>query len=319
MTSLALGLAIAAQRRGHDSLLVEADPAGGVLGLRFGLSASPSLATFSGDIRRDVTAPALFANTQEILGVPTLIAPTDPLDSNRQITKSADGLASLLTQLPDRFIAVDLGRVTTDSKVLALGAAADLVLIASDSSIEGLQSALYLQRLLRVHSCAVAITLVGALVHEVPEIADVTDASILGHIPWSPRASAALRGGRFKLRQFTRSSYWRSIDSLYLALSDLPTTQRSSQIDHPVPQHTADTMPPPPTGPNQVAPENIAPAQLPVAPPSTVLQPDTAPSPAKAGTGLAIADEAKPPRLHTFSAPVVEPRIVDEVGEGSQP
>ena len=312
VTSLALGLAVAAQRREQEAFLIEADAAGGVLGLRFGLSASPSLATFSGDVRRNVTSSALFANSQEILGVPTLIAPVDPLDANRQINKTASDLSTLLPQLSNRFITIDLGRVTNDTQALALGEMADAVLIATDSSIEGLQSALYLQRLLRIRSCTVAITLVGPIIHEAPEISEVTDASILGHIPKAPKASAALRGGRFNKRQFTRSEYFRSIDSLYLALSDLPSVHRAvsedggagdKEIDHTAVVDTDFQV-------NGVAPDD---AQMPPQPAPNAIPVDVGPIPS-APTGTVPVVPVAPETAEAVATAPLTPDIVDSEG-----
>ena len=77
-TSLGIGLALAWQNQVERSLLIEADPAGGVLSLRFDLAAAPSLTTFASDVRNGYRDDLLWANTQDLRGVRCLPAPVDP-------------------------------------------------------------------------------------------------------------------------------------------------------------------------------------------------------------------------------------------------
>ena len=75
-SALAVALGMARGRAGGDAaVLVEADPAGGRLGPRFGLRPDPSLATYVADARRGASTELLLANTQRIGSLPVLPAP----------------------------------------------------------------------------------------------------------------------------------------------------------------------------------------------------------------------------------------------------
>ena len=98
-TTVATGLALVWSRRFEQSLLVEADPSGGVLGLRFGLAPSPSLATFGSDVRNGWTPEALWSNTQELRGTACLSAPVDGRLASPWIERSAPALIEHLPGL----------------------------------------------------------------------------------------------------------------------------------------------------------------------------------------------------------------------------
>lgn len=262
ITCLSVGLAAAARHRGQQSFLIEADPAGGVLGLRFSLVDRPSLTTFASDVRREVHPRLLTVNTQEVLGVPTLLAPVDPFDTQRHVQNSADSLIELLRTFEDTISFIDLGRVSNNSASLHLASKCDLVLIGSRSTVEDVQATLFLLRVLESRGCESVITVMRDLIHDRSEIEEMSSATLLGHIPEAPRASAAFMGGRFTNRSLMRTEYWRAIDALFLTLSEFrPHNQASAP--QPEPAATASppaNVPPPPvfdqeaTGPQQEAP-----------------------------------------------------------------
>ncbi|MGB5755896.1 MAG: hypothetical protein WBM50_03200, partial [Acidimicrobiales bacterium] len=80
-TSLAVALGFAWRASGALPLIVEADEAGGVLGLRFGLPFERTWTTLSADLRRANRPGLVVENAVELNGLPCLLAPVDPVMS----------------------------------------------------------------------------------------------------------------------------------------------------------------------------------------------------------------------------------------------
>jgi MinD-like ATPase involved in chromosome partitioning or flagellar assembly len=109
-TTLALATALELSSRGCEVLLVEADPAGGVLAAELGLSGAPSTVEFSTDPRmRD---PNVFAaEAVHLLGdrLRLLTAPCSGRQSLAAWTAGAPRFVELAASLPGHVL-IDLGR-----------------------------------------------------------------------------------------------------------------------------------------------------------------------------------------------------------------
>ena len=119
VTSLSVALGAAFVHRGLRPLLIEADPAGGVIGLRFALSADPSLRTLWADMRRGFSADVVQQNTTDLRGIDCLLAPTDPLLAVRALDHVVPVLAEEAAGL-HRPVIIDLGRISDGNQVAAV-------------------------------------------------------------------------------------------------------------------------------------------------------------------------------------------------------
>ena len=215
-TSLCVGLAMAWSSWDLDPLLIEADPGGGVIGHRFGASGSQAqrdLLTFAVDTRRVFRGEAMAKNLNEIAGFEALLAPVDSVRAHQAITQAAPVISEHLAPSP-RPIVVDLGRLDHDSPTLRLAAAADVAYVVLEPKADQVQRALFQLAALRSQGLRPELVFVGEKPFAPAEVAHVADAPIAAVLPFSPRASAALAGGKYKRRSFNRSPLWRSISAL---------------------------------------------------------------------------------------------------------
>ncbi len=217
VSSLAVALALVWQRQGREPLLVEADPAGGVLGLRFDLAAEPSLATLAADLRRGYETDRFTKNSVDVLGVRSLLAPVDPLTASRVLQRNGETLAAAIRS-HGRPTVVDLGRLDSHSPSLPLAAAADRVLVVARPRVEDVQSLLFGCRLLRGHRAATSLVTIGDRPYAPTEVARFAGLPLSAVIPDDRELAVAFSGGRFSGRRLRRSLLWRSVQALATAL-----------------------------------------------------------------------------------------------------
>lgn len=213
VSALCVGLSFAFDGRGSTPLLVEADPSGGVLGLRFNLSGRRDLTTFGADIRRGYEPWLIYQNTASLSGIHCLLAPTDPLLATRSLERTGALLADVLPrfELPTL---IDLGRLSDHSSAIRLLPAADQVLLVSRPRIEEVQSLLYGIRLLRSHNCDVSLVMVGNRPYNPLEIADLAGVPLAATLPDDGATASAFVGGSFSARRLRRSMLMRSVTGL---------------------------------------------------------------------------------------------------------
>jgi MinD-like ATPase involved in chromosome partitioning or flagellar assembly len=213
VTSLAVALGLSWSRRAVDPLLIEADPAGGVLGLRFGLSSDVSLRTLRADMRRGYSAELVHRNSTDLRGVACLLAPTDPVLTTRSLECSAPSLADELVASA-RPTLIDIGRIFDRSPSLPFAQCASQVLVVTRPSVDDVQSLLYGIRLLHAQDCIVGLVVVGDLPHHPDEVAELAGVPIVGVVPDDRAVAGAFGGGRYSARKLRRTVLWRSVDSL---------------------------------------------------------------------------------------------------------
>lgn len=320
-TTVATGLALVWSRRFERSLLVEADPSGGVLGLRFGLAPSPSLATFGSDVRNGWTPDALWSNTQELRGTACLTAPVDGRLASAWIERSVPALAE---QLPGIGVpvAVDVGQLNDASASLALCAAADTTLVVTRTEIAEVQSVLFQVRRLQALGANVELVTIGSTPNDPVEIAQLAGVRLAAVLPDDATTAAGLKGDDFNPGRFRRSLLWRTLDALASDLVDPAVIEeRAARVAAvaAMPAATpedvvsfaavAEAMTPPPPSADAVrfdAPAPIAPAPAPTAP-AAPAAPVTV---AEVATPLAEAVPALAPApavLDTTPAPLPTP------------
>lgn len=212
-TSLAVGMGAAWTNLAGDALVVEADPAGGILRLRFDLPGNPSWVSLSADLRRNRNAGVVMGNTVDLDGSRCLTVPFDPLVAGSVLRRSAAATAELLTEVGPPVV-LDLGRLDRTSPSLPLAAAADTVLVVFRPRLDEIQSALYTVRLVRSLGVNAALVTVGDQPHHPSEVADLAGVALAAALPDDPTMAVAFSGGRYHRPRLRRSTLWRSIMSL---------------------------------------------------------------------------------------------------------
>lgn len=218
-TTVAAGLAIAWSHVAERSLLIEADPAGGVLGLRFDLEPSRSLASLGTDIQHRFHSDHLWASSQDLRGARCILAPVDPLLARAWIQRLSPTLIEQLPQLGVPTV-VDLGWVDHDGASASLANAADKTLIVTRPDVAEIQALLFQVRRLQAMDTEVAIVTIGDSPNDPREVADLAGVPLAAVLPEDRRFAAALAGGDFKPERFRRSSLWRTINGLASTLLD---------------------------------------------------------------------------------------------------
>ncbi len=231
VTSTAYGLAVALGRRsGRPPLLIEADPSGGSMALRFNLKGERSLATFAGTASRGIESGMLNDHTQDVSGVACLTIPSDPLLARWALSRSSAMLAEAMIA-DQQLTVVDLGRFAADSPSLPFAQAADRVLVIAQPTAEDIQSMLFAVRSLRQSGCTVGLVCLGQRPFSPVEVADLAGIPLVAVLPDDRTVAAALRGGAHSQLRFRRSSLWRSLSqlgALLLGEMDRPQVRPSS-------------------------------------------------------------------------------------------
>lgn len=248
-TTLATGLAISLSHVSPRALLIEADPSGGVLALRFGLTPAPSLASFGSDIRNDFDESLVWSNAQDLRGAHCIPSPVDPELSRAWIERIGATLVAELPRLGAPTI-LDLGYVGDGAASLELARAADLTLIVTRPETAEIQALLYQVRRLRSVGAEVAIVCVGSQPHDPAEIAAIADAPLAAVLPDDRAVASALSGANFNKGSFRRSLLWRTIGGLAMTVHNPALMVERAEARHDVgvgEELATGSVPPPPT------------------------------------------------------------------------
>lgn len=199
----------------EDSVLVEADPDGGVLALRYGLGREPGLTTLAASPVLD--AQGLRAHAQLLPGgTPVIVAP----ESSTQVTHvwraAGARFGPLLASSDADHVIVDVGRVGASSPALPFVGAAVVVLVCrpvAEEVIPAAERALALGR----ENPHVGIVLVGDRPYGPADIEAQLGVTVLGVVAHDPKGALALAGGR-AVRSLGRSPLMRTSRALATAL-----------------------------------------------------------------------------------------------------
>lgn len=176
----------------HDAVVVEADPCGGVLALRYQLGREPGLLTLAAD--RRAGPDDVLAHAQRLPGgVPVLVGPESPEQARLLWRRAGIHLVKALTGL-DRPVLVDAGRLDLTEHSDTLLPAASLVLLVVRRRAEELVAAAQRMRAL-AGVATVALVLVGDGPYRPADVATQLGADVLAVVPEDKRAAASLEGG----------------------------------------------------------------------------------------------------------------------------
>jgi hypothetical protein len=194
----------------EGAVMVEADLAGGVMAVRYGLGREPGLTTLAaaGPIEPDEWRD----HAQNAGGVAVLVGPDSPDSAGSLWRRAGDRLAAIL-DASDAYVVADIGRLIgptpllgTASLLLVLVRPIAEHLVALSHRVDGLRRA--------VHPGTVGVVLVGDGGYGPDDVTDPLGLDVFGVLPDDQRAADLLTaGGRFA-RSFGRSRLARAATGL---------------------------------------------------------------------------------------------------------
>ena len=213
--------ALAAGWPAHRDLhIVELDPAGGDLVVRFELAPEPGLVTLAANGRRDLGLDTYLAHTQRLpsssqAGGPErriLVAPVAADQASAALSALRFGLPKVLADA-QADVLVDCGRLDPSSPAHEFAVAADLLVVVTRPLVSEIHH--LAARLPSVKPRAVSLLVVGDRPYGVTDVAEVVGATALGTIPADARAAEALTLGHpHALRVLRRSRLLRDARSV---------------------------------------------------------------------------------------------------------
>jgi len=175
-------------------LLVEADPSGGMLAARLGLSDTPGVVSLAAAARRGVDWELVSRHAQQIPGgVPVLVAPPSPEHTRAALGDLAGPLAAWCAGEGDVDVLVDCGRLSPDPPTLPLIRSADRMLVLVRPTVDQLRpAAVRVKALTDSHA---GLLLVGDTPYGPGEVEEAFGIAVVGAIAWDPQTAETLAGG----------------------------------------------------------------------------------------------------------------------------
>jgi hypothetical protein len=217
VTVTALALAVAWQRSTRRrALLLEADPAGGTLAIRYRLGVEPGLLTLAAAVQADRHREpgSVLAHAQRLPGgMPAVVGPDGPDQARAALRAAGDALGVWLRGFAYLDVIADVGRLDVGSPADRLAHAADVVLMVARPRVEQLQPAARRLSSLDAECRSVAWILIGEDPYPAEEVEAAYGYEVAGVVADDPRAVAGLEGA-ITTRQVARSALLRSTTSL---------------------------------------------------------------------------------------------------------
>lgn len=224
-TTLALTLAAVLE----DAVLMEADPDGGVLALRYGLGREPGLMSLAAS--RQPPGDVLLDHAQQLPGgIAVVVAPESPERATQLLRSAGQRLAGVFSGGSATDLVVDLGRLTPSAPTIAIATAAPVVLVVTRPRAEELVAA---AERVAVLGESAALVLVGSGAYSATDVESQLGCRVVGTVAGEPRAARVLAdGGSF--RALGRSALVRSVRTLVGSLlhEDRPGERDSESSDH---------------------------------------------------------------------------------------
>jgi MinD-like ATPase involved in chromosome partitioning or flagellar assembly len=259
------------------TMLVETDPSGGDVGMRFSLSSTPGLVSLAAAARRSTDAAVVWQHAHALPGgLPVVTAPPDADRTRAALSALAPDPtagASILrgaANTPDTVVIADCGRIDAGSPAVDIVRSADALILLTRARADDLAHLARRLPVLGRWTPHPVLLLVGEG-YSVAEVARELGVSPLGRVPDDPRGAAVLCGRPTVLR-------WGRSGPAHSALG---------QVAHKVARVLVARHAPPPVLPRQGPAE-----RLPVPVPRAV--PGLPPAPVAAG-GLRLAPAPSQP------------------------
>jgi hypothetical protein len=225
-------------------LVVELDPAGGDLAVRYDLSAEPGLVTLAAAGRRELDPETLLAHTQLLPGSGAadhaprrLLAAPVSLDQASAALLALRGRLSGVLSMVATDVLVDCGRLDHASPSQRVATEADLLVMVARPVVAEVHH--LSTRLDTLSPRNLSLLLVGDHPYSVEEVGEAVGAAPLGTLPHDPRAAAALTAGDPRaLRVVRRSGLLRSAHAIAERLASwlgpsTPPPPASEPVDRP--------------------------------------------------------------------------------------
>jgi MinD-like ATPase involved in chromosome partitioning or flagellar assembly len=198
---------------GRLVLLVEADPWGGMLAARMGLSDHPGLVSLAAAARHGLDNELVWRHAQQAAdGVGVIVAPPSPEHARSALGDLAGPFAAWCSGQDSVDVVVDYGRLTPDPLSLPFLRHADRVLMVVRPTVDQLRPAASRVETLARQEVDASLLLVGDTPYGPDEVEESLGVPVTGSVAWDPSAAEALRGGRG--RDVRRSPLVRSAGSL---------------------------------------------------------------------------------------------------------
>ncbi len=230
-TTLALALADRWPAEGGEPLVVEADPAGGDLGARFGLAAGRGLVSLAAAGRRGGGQPRPLADHVQPLpgGLQVLPAPAGAEHARQVLGELAGGGWSLLwsaAQADGQTLIVDCGRLDPLTPAAPALRAADVLLLVvrpRDDELAHLAARIHVVQGWALPAWYVVVVAEAGRTpdYRVRDITRVLGPRVLGPLPYDTAAAGVLAGRRQSRAGIGRSKLGRAVTGIadYLATS----------------------------------------------------------------------------------------------------
>jgi hypothetical protein len=195
-------------------LLVEADPFGGVIAARYGLTDTPGLSTLAAQSRRGLDTAAVEEHVQQLPGgLPILVGPASPEETQAVWRDVAGPLAEWAGNQHDVDVIVDRGRLLPGPPPNGL-ADRGPTLVVTRPTLDQLRPASIRQAALAATGVDTSLLLVGECPYGPEEVAITMGVTVAGSVAWDPRTAAVLTGAQGAMRDLRRTSLVRSAATL---------------------------------------------------------------------------------------------------------
>lgn len=199
---------------GMTKAFVEADPAGGVLALRFGLGVDPGLTSMAAAARHGAHRGALVDHCQELPGgLGVVCAPATGDVTARVLDTSAASMGEWLSGLGDTDVIADVGRFGSGTAAAGLIAAADVVVFVARPVPDQLHPGAAELTRLRTLGLKVGWCLIGDRPYGPGDVEDSYGFPVFGVVDVDDRA-AAMVWSQAPARKIVRTGLARSTRDL---------------------------------------------------------------------------------------------------------
>lgn len=195
-----------------DSVVVEADPDGGVLAVRYGLAREPGLVTLAAS--RSLGEEGLLGHAQTLPGgTPVVVAPESAERTTNIWRVSGSGLVAMLGSVSEHVVVVDGGRLGPTSPSLSLLPHASVVAVVARPEPDQLLAAADRIEAISALGARAALVLVGDRPYTAAEVTAQLGCDVLGVIADDRGGANALTDGG-STRSVRRSMLMRSARGL---------------------------------------------------------------------------------------------------------
>jgi hypothetical protein len=222
--------------------LVEADPFGGVIAARYGLTDTPGLSTLAARSRGGLDTAAVEEHLQHLPGgLPVLVGPPSPEETQAVWRDVAHPLAEWAGSQSDVDVIVDRGRLPPEPPPNGVTSTGP-VLVVTRPTLDQLRPASIRQAALGAAGVDASLLLVGERPYRPEEVTATMGVAVAGTVAWDPRTAAVLTAAQGAIRDLRRAPLVRSAatlaESLVSALDSVPVdgTRHRSPVTERVPE-----------------------------------------------------------------------------------